>query len=280
MTRALPFTPRVAAASLSGESDAAWARHAAPHVGCAFLGGIALDDPTREAARALVARDREEFLPADPHAFLDRELAALADAPLRPAFNVRAASPEPLATAAATCARHDAILEVNAHCRQDEMCEAGAGQSLLHDPDRLVDQVRAARGTGATVSLKCRTEVPGVDLPAVCSRAHDAGADVLHVDAMDSEGVVAEVVATCPDAFVVANNGVRERRTVREYLAYGADAVSVGRPSDRPAVLRRVRAAVEAWVDGESAGFRVDEDESATDAPPAAAPDGRGGRSR
>ena len=244
------FTPRVAAASLSGEADAAWARTAAPHVGCAFLGGIALDEPTREAAWALVGRDRDEFLPDDPLAFVDDQLAALSDAPLRPAFNVRAAGPEPVAAAAKVCAEHDAILEVNAHCRQDEMCGAGAGQSLLHEPDRLAAQVRAAGEAGATTSVKCRAEVSGVDLPAVCRRAHDAGADVLHVDAMDSEGVVARVVAACPDAFVVANNGVRGRRTVREYLSYGADAVSVGRSSDRPTVLRRVRAAVERWFDG------------------------------
>lgn len=250
MSTADAFTPRVAAASLSGEADAAWARTAAPHVGCAFLGGIALDEPTRDAARALVGRDRDEFLPSDPLAFVDDQLLALADAPLRPAFNVRAAAPRPVAAAAEVCAAHGAILEVNAHCRQDEMCGAGAGQSLLHEPDRLAAQVRAASETGATTSVKCRTEVPGVDLPAVCRRAHDAGADVLHVDAMDSEGVVAAVAAACPDAFVVANNGVRDRRTVREYLSYGADAVSVGRPSDRPPVLRRVRAAVETWFDG------------------------------
>ncbi|MFB6206547.1 MAG: tRNA-dihydrouridine synthase [Haloglomus sp.] len=247
-----PFDPRVAVASLSGESDASWARTAATHVGVAVLGGIALDGPTREAARALVARDREEFLPDDPLAFVDEQLAALADAPLRPAFNVRAASPEPVAEAAAVCARHDAVLEVNAHCRQTEMCDAGAGQSLLRAPDRLTAQVRAASEAGATVSVKCRTELAGVDLPAACRRAHAAGADILHVDAMDSEGVVAEVVAACPDAFVVANNGVRDRRTVREYLAYGADAVSVGRPSDRPRLLRRVRAAVDEWFAGAS----------------------------
>jgi TIM-barrel protein len=246
------FAPRVAVASLSGESDAAWARAAAPHVGCAFLGGIALDEPTREAARGLVDRDREEFLPDDPLAFVDRQLSALVDAPLRPAFNVRAAGPDPVAEAAEVCARHDAIIEVNAHCRQDEMCAAGAGQSLLGDPGRLADQVRAASEAGATVSVKCRTEVAGVDLPAVCHRAHAAGADLLHVDAMDSEGVVAAVAAACPDAVVVANNGVRDRRTVREYLSYGADAVSIGRPSDRPEVLRRVRAAVDEWF-GESA---------------------------
>jgi TIM-barrel protein len=245
-----PFEPRVAAASLSGEADADWARTAAPHVGCAFLGGVALDDPTRRAARQLVARDREEFLPDDPVAFVDEQLAAVAGAPLRPAFNVRASAPAPVAEAAAVCDQHGALLELNAHCRQAEMCEAGAGESLLRAPDRLVEQVRAASEAGATTSLKCRTEIEGVDLPAVCRRAVDAGAVVLHVDAMDSEGVVADIVAACPDAFVVANNGVRDRRTVREYLSYGADAVSVGRPSDRPAVLRRVRRAADEWFAG------------------------------
>ena len=241
------FDPRVAAASLSGESDADWAERAAPHVGCAFLGGIALDGATREAARGMAARDREEFLPPDPVAFIDRQLAALADVDVRPGFNVRSATPGPVAEAAAVCADRGAVLEVNAHCRQAEMCAAGAGESLLRDGDRLTGQVAAAADAGATVSVKVRTEVPGVDLPALASRLVDAGADVLHVDAMDSEPVVGEVVEAAPGAFVVANNEVRDRDSVREYLDHGADAVSVGRPSDDPAVLGRVREAVEGW---------------------------------
>ncbi|MFT4923616.1 MAG: hypothetical protein ACI8XM_002844, partial [Haloarculaceae archaeon] len=40
------FEPRVALASLSGESDAAWARAGSAFAGAAFLGGIALDDRT------------------------------------------------------------------------------------------------------------------------------------------------------------------------------------------------------------------------------------------
>jgi TIM-barrel protein len=247
------FAPRVALASLSGAADADWAAAATPAVGAAFLGGIALDDPTREAARSMVDRDREEFLPADPLSFIDAELAALADTPLYPGFNVRAADPEPVAEAAAVCARHDAMLEVNAHCRQDEMCAAGAGETLLREPRRLRAQVQAASDAGVTVSVKVRAELEGVDLPAVSRRAAAAGADVVHVDAMDSEGVVAAVVDAA-DCFVVANNGVRDPWTAREYLAYGADAVSVGRASDRPAVLRRVRAAVEEWFAGERSG--------------------------
>lgn len=243
------FEPRVAAASLSGQADAAWARAAEPWVGCAFLGGVALDGPTREAARRLRDRDRSEFLPDSPTEFVDDQLAALSDVGLRPAFNVRSAAPGPVREAAAVCADRGAILEVNAHCRQAEMCAAGAGESLLRDGERLREQVAAAASAGATVSVKLRTEVGGVDLPALSATLVDAGADVLHVDAMDAESVVADVVDGTSGAFVIANNGVRDGETAVEYLEYGADAVSVGRPSDEPAVLRRVRRAVDGYFE-------------------------------
>lgn len=247
--RRTPFDPPLALASLSGEADATWALAAAGTVGAAFLGGIALDEPTRSAARQMVEdRDRTEFLPDDPVEFVDRQLAQLDDAPLQAGVNVRAAGPDPVREAAAVCASHGAILEVNAHCRQPEMCEAGSGHALLSAPDRLAEQVAAAAATGATVSVKVRTEVPGVDLPAVARRAADAGADIVHVDAMDSEPAVADV-ASATEAAVVANNGVRDAATAREYLDLGADAVSVARASDRPAVLERVRRAVDGWFD-------------------------------
>ena len=244
------LSPRVAAASLSGESDAAWARRVAPYVGAAFLGGVCLDDVSRAAAEAMVAdRDRDEFLPEDPFAFVEDQLAALADVPVLAAFNVRSASPEPVGRAAAICAEFGAIVEVNAHCRQAELCAAGCGETLLADTERLRAHVRAAAEAGATVSVKVRAEVPGVDLAETARRISDAGADAVHVDAMDAEPVIADVVEAAPDLFVIANNGVRDRETVREYLGYGADAVSLARPTDRPDVLASVRDATVEWFD-------------------------------
>jgi TIM-barrel protein len=239
------FEPGLALASLSGESDAEWALDAEEWAGAAFLGGIALDAPTRTAARELVARDRTEFLPDDPVSFVDRELSKLDDSDLRAGFNVRAVTAGPLREAARACAAHDAILEVNAHCRQDEMCHVGAGETLLWNDDDLCALVRVAAAAGPDVSVKVRTEVPGVDLPDLAARLETAGADCLHVDAMDSEHVVGEIRERF-DGFLIANNGVRDRETVHEYLAYGADAVSVGRPSDDPRVLARVRRALDA----------------------------------
>lgn len=239
------FEPRLALASLSGESDAAWARAGAEYAGAAFLGGIALDERSRAGARLLVARDRNEFLPDDPFAFIDRELAALEDVPVQAAFNVRSATLDPVRRAAGICADRDAILEVNAHCRQPELTAVGCGESLLRDTERLCSYVEAA-GV-ATVSVKVRAEVPGVDLVETARAIESAGADVIHVDAMDSPDAVS-TVAAASDLFVVANNGVRDAETVRAYRDRGADAVSVGRPSDDPVVLDRVLAAVSSWA--------------------------------
>ncbi len=240
------FGPRVALASLSGESDAEWAQACARPAGAAFLGGIAIDEPTRDAARAMVERDREEFLPADPIAFVDDQLAELDDAFLRAGVNVRAVELAPLREVATVCADHDAILEVNAHCRQDEMCDVGAGEALLRHTDRLCEQVEIASDAGAAVSVKVRAEVTGVHLPTLAKAIERAGADAIHVDAMDSRRVVRDV-AEATDCFVVANNGVRSREDVFEYLAYGADAVSVGRPSRDPEAVQSVYAAVKEW---------------------------------
>ncbi|WP_265111692.1 tRNA-dihydrouridine synthase [Halosolutus halophilus] len=242
------FSPPLALASLSGEADADWARAGSDHAGAAFLGGIALDENARAAARELVARDRTEFLPPDPVRFVDRQVAALDDVPIRPAFNVRSVTPEPIVEAARVCRDHDAFLEINAHCRQDELCAVGCGESLLRDADRLRAYVKRAADTGATVGVKVRAEVPGVDLPDLARTIETAGAAFVHVDAMDTESVIADVV-DATDLFVIANNGVRDDETVREYADYGADAVSVGRPSDNPVVLDRVREAVDRHLD-------------------------------
>ena len=275
------FRPRVALASLSGRSDAEWARGAVPFAGAAFLGGIAIDEATREAAREMVDRDRDEFLPDDPVGFVDDQLGRLADVPLVAGFNVRTTSLPQLRSVATVCRDHDAILEINAHCRQAEVCAAGAGEALLRDPDRLCEQVRAASGTGAIVSVKVRTEVEGVNLPALAREVTDAGAAFVHVDAMDSEAVVGEVVEAS-DASVIANNGVRGRESVHEYLSYGADAVSVGRPSDDPTVLARVRDATAAWFEergsGVGRGYGASEGRAGSTGGPPSEPQGGGPR--
>ena len=243
------FDPRLALASLSGESDVEWATRGAPYAGFAVLGGIAIDDASQAAAETLVERGRSEFLTDDPIGLIDDQLRRGTDLDIGLGVNVRSATIGPVADAAAVCADHGAAIEINAHCRQPELCAIGCGETLLVSTDRLAAYVRTAAETGATVGVKVRAEVSGVDLPKVARTIERAGAAYVHVDAMDTEPVVADVV-DATELFVIANNEVRDAESVREYLGYGADAVSVGRPSDDPVVLDRVRRAVEAWFAG------------------------------
>ncbi len=241
------FSPRLALASLSGKSDAAWALQAVPHIGVAFLGGIAIDETARAAARSMIVdRDRDEFLPPDPVAFIRSEFTALRGFPIRPAVNVRTTTVSPLRAVGEVCADVGGILEINAHCRQDELCAVGCGESLLADTDRLTTFIEAAVGTGASVGVKVRAEVPGVDLSKTAGACDAAGAQVLHVDAMDSESVIRDVREAF-DGFLIANNGVRDAETTEEYLAFGADAVSIARQSDNSVILSEVHRAVKDW---------------------------------
>ncbi len=257
------FEPPLALASLSGEADSEWALSGAELAGAAFLGGIALDEPAREAARTLVDRDREEFLPADPFEFIERHLSAVVTAsaadgsntpPIRPAINVRSTTLGPIRRAATICAAYGAILEINAHCRQPELRAVGCGETLLADTDRLAEYVSVAAAEGADVSVKVRAEVDGVDLTALATLIAAAGADAIHIDAMDSPSVIEPIAATT-ELFVIANNGVRDRQTVQTYFDGGADAVSVGRPSREPdgPVMQRISRAVTEQTAGNSA---------------------------
>lgn len=236
------FTPRLAAASLSGRSDATWALAVSEYIGAAFMGGIALDGPTRNAARQMVERDRNEFLPPDPIGFIDEQLSRLDDHDILAGFNVRAVDPVAIHRAAEICVSHGALIEINAHCRQEEMCAVGAGESLLHDSDRLCEQVQRASLSGACVSVKVRAEVPGIDLVTLSTAIVEAGGTIIHVDAMDSPDIVGDI-AQSVDAFVIGNNGVRDVASARQYLDRGADAVSVGRASDDPETLATIQRA-------------------------------------
>jgi len=239
---------RLLAASLSGQSDADWAQEASDYVDGAILGGVAIDEEARTAARQIVRdRDREEFLPQEPLEFVEEQLKKLAQIPIVSGMNVRSTSIDPLLDVANVCANHDAVIEINAHCRQPELKAASCGESLLKDTDRLTTFVETAASTGAIVSVKVRAEVPEIDLVETAGKIETAGADIIHIGAMDSEHVVGNVT-TETEIFVIANNGVRNLESVREYFEYGADAVSVGRPSDNLRVLRRVRDAVDEWA--------------------------------
>jgi len=231
------FHPRLALASMSGQSDVEWACSREESIGAAFLGAFNLDEETLSAARDMVGRGRDEFLPETPFPFFREQIEQASARNFIVGGNVRTVDPELLYRAGRIADQYNGILEINAHCRQPEMENIGCGQGLLRDKNRLREMVQAGSESGALISVKGRFEVEGVDSVSRLNRAVEWGATILHVDAMDSEKNISYLEAP----FLIANNGIREPKHVQEYLDYGADAVSVGRAQDHGTLSRLSR---------------------------------------
>lgn len=220
----------IALASMGGITDSRFANEFAEDAGLVILGGYNLDAATNHAASEIVKRGRKEFISDEPLQLIDNELRSVKTESVV-AINVRSATLEPLIEAAIMARNASAIIEIDAHCRQPEMTELGIGEAFLSDLPKLRDTILNVKETGAIVSVKVRANV--VDNIKMAKAIEDAGADILHVDAMkEGAGADIEAIRKIRDAtrlLLIGNNSVNDLNTAKEMFTRGADIVSVGR---------------------------------------------------
>lgn len=224
---ASPKNP-IAVASMAGITDSKFASRF-KNAGLVILGGYNIDKPTNEAARKELERGRTEFVSDKPMEFIKSELQATKGYTTI-AVNVRAASLEPFVEAANLAKDFGAILEINAHCRQPEMVELGAGEALLKDIPRLTEYISEIKKTGVVLSVKTRANV--VNDVELAKAIEKAGADIIHIDAMHPEGLdvgVIKRIRNNTNLFIIANNSITDFESAKEMFSRGADMVSVAR---------------------------------------------------
>jgi TIM-barrel protein len=226
----LSFKNPIALAPMGGITDSHFANEFAKDAGLVILGGYNLDTATKQAASEMIKRGREEFISDEPLQLIENELKAIKTDSVV-AINVRSSTLEPLIEAAKIAKNANAIIEIDAHCRQPEMTKIGVGESLLRNLPRLQDAIRKVKATGAIVSVKVRANV--IDNVKMAKAIEDAGADILHVDTMKKgAGADMETIRKIRDAtrlLLIGNNSVTDFDTAKEMFTRGADIVSVGR---------------------------------------------------
>jgi tRNA-dihydrouridine synthase B len=220
----------LAIASMAGTVDAAYVAARAEHVGMAFVGGYSIDPPTVAASRRMAECGRWEFLPDDPVEELARQADLLSALPVVGGVNLRASSPEALTDLAGSLGDR-VIYEIDAHCRQAPMIDAGSGEYLLRNPDRLAGMVRALASQGVLVSVKIRAGVSESD-PKLARKVWEAGAELLHVDLMDAGYAKIRQIRNASPIMIIANNSMQSFDRVMEMFSHGADLVSLARHSD------------------------------------------------
>ena len=202
----------------------------------ATLGGYSLDNPTIEASQKIIERGRKEFVfPLDTiFNHIENEVSSIKKVhnDVKVSANVRATTPQPIVEIGKI--EDLDIVEVNCHCRQEEILAVGCGQEMLTRSDlgdfisQVVDNV------DCEVSVKIRANVEGVDTLKVANIIEDAGADYLHIDAMkkgvfEADWNLLTEICNNTDIKIIGNNSVNSEDNVKKMINTGVNGFSIAR---------------------------------------------------
>ena len=202
----------------------------------ATLGGYSLDAPTIEASRKIIARGRKEFdFPLDEifsHIEWEVDSIKKIHSDVKVSANVRATTPQPIIEIGKI--KNLDIVEINCHCRQDEITSIGCGQEMLKRPDleefisQIVDNV------DCEVSVKIRANIEGIDTLEVAKLIESSGVDYLHIDAMkkgvfDADYDLVKEICDAVDIKVIGNNSLNCIENIEKMIDTGVYGFSIAR---------------------------------------------------
>lgn len=127
------------------------------------------------------------------------------------------------------------IIEVNAHCRQEPMLKANAGQKLLEDTEQLSKILEeVTNNSGKEISVKIRTNVENVDTLKIIELLNSYNIDYIHVDAtkpgvMEADYDMINKISQNTNIHIIGNNCVTAHEDYLKMLDSGANSVSVAR---------------------------------------------------
>lgn len=202
----------------------------------ATLGGYSLDEPTIEASKKIISRGRKEFdFPVDEiFSHISNEIKAIktVHSNVKVSANVRSTTPQPIIEVGNI--KDLDIVEINCHCRQEEILSIGCGQQMLNRSDLSDFISQVADNVDSEVSVKIRANVDGIDTLKIANLIEDAGADYLHIDAMkkgvsDADWDLLEKICNNVDIKVIGNNSINSKQNLERMIDTGVDGFSIAR---------------------------------------------------
>lgn len=200
------------------------------------IGGYNLDKKTIAAGRKIIERGRPEFDVAEEYivshikneAFLIKKAW---DGML--SVNLRSTTPQKVVEISKL--PEIDVVEINAHCRQEEITDIGCGQALLYQTSKLYQYTKdVVKGAESKVSVKIRANTGKVDDLEVSKVIQEAGADFLHVDAMKpgydhADYPLISSIKENTHVFLIGNNSIRDLESAQKMIKAGADGISIAR---------------------------------------------------
>ena len=199
------------------------------------IGGYNTDNESIDACEKIIKRGRKEFnYPKEEvYSIIENEVNTIKDSfDVTVSANLRGTTPDPLIEIS-TIPNLD-IIEINCHCRQEELVAVGCGQSMLLRPD-LEDYIKeVVKKSDSKVSMKMRANVEGVNNLEIAKLAEDCGVDYLHIDAMklgvrDADFDLIQKISNETNIFIIGNNSINSISQAEKMLNAGANGISIAR---------------------------------------------------
>ena len=199
------------------------------------IGGYNTDKESIEACEKIIARGRKEFnYPKEEiYEVIENEVNTIKDSfDVTVSANLRGTTPDSLIEISQI--KNLDIIEINCHCRQEELVSVGCGQSMLLRPD-LEDYVKeVVNKSKSKVSMKMRANVEGVDNLEIAKMAERCGVDYIHIDAMkkgvrDADFDLISQISENTNIFIIGNNSINSIAQAEKMLNAGANGISIAR---------------------------------------------------
>ena len=202
----------------------------------ATLGGYSLDAETIEASEKIIKRGRNEFHFLQDeiidHIKKEVNLIKKQHPDVKVSVNVRSTTPQPIIEVSKI--DNLDIVEINCHCRQEEILAIGCGQNMLKRGD-LADYIKdVVDNASCEVSVKIRANVEGSDTLKIAKLIENAGADYLHIDAMkagifDADYDLLTEICSNTNIKVIGNNSIDSEQKIEKMLKTGVYGFSIDR---------------------------------------------------
>lgn len=203
------------------------------------LGGFNLDLETFKAGLENMTNDRKEFINCPHHVSEDISEDVKIIKEYNPTWkgkisvNLRASQKDSFKV---LYGNEDIdIFEINAHCRQQPMLDAGTGQALLQNTNLLGEMLEEITSKcKKEVGVKIRSNVEGVNTLEIVELLNSYNIQYLHVDAMkigkqEADYDIINKIASNTSIHIIGNNSVTSREDYEKMLESGASSVSVAR---------------------------------------------------
>ncbi|MDR2829788.1 MAG: tRNA-dihydrouridine synthase [Methanobrevibacter sp.] len=223
---------------MAGITDSKFVKQLIPYgFDMVTIGGYNVDEKTIKAGEEILKKGNRKEFKIDEECIInhieDEVNNIKEDFDIIVSANLRATTPDPIVEISKI--KELDVIELNAHCRQEELTNINCGQEIMKNPVYLEEFIKElTKKSKSKVSVKIRANVEGINTLNISKIIDKLNTNFLHLDCMKpgSPNCDLEIIKKInenTDIFIIGNNSIIDINSAKNMLSAGASGISIAR---------------------------------------------------